>query len=168
LYKQFIDGFLREAYSGYPEASQDLCIITTKDKAAYQNDESDPKQEEARRGALVRTQGGGPMKTPSRPPWSMEFQSPFLGLSPEQVADAISKGFNNTVLETKYCTIIDEKSLQDGSALLMKIGAGRPDDNEPKLVTVRQPFGEVNAALGCYSIGELDPEEHLAGGAPSR
>jgi hypothetical protein len=168
LCKQFIDGFLREAYSGYQEASQDLCIITTKNKAAYQNDEPDPKQEEARRGALVRTQGGGPMKTPSRPPWSMEFQSPFLGLSPEQVAEFVSKELNDTILETRYCAIIDGKSLQDRSAPLVKIGGGRPEYDEPKLVTVRQPFGEVNAALGCYSIGELDPEEHLAGGAPSR
>jgi hypothetical protein len=98
----------------------------------------------------------------------MEFQSPFLGLSPEQVAEFVSEELNDTILETRYCAIIDGKSLQDRSALLVKIGGERPEDDEPKLVTVRQPFGEVNAVLGCYSIGELDPEELLAGGAPSR
>ena len=115
----------------------------------------------------MQTQGGEPMRTPSRPPWSMEFQSSFLGQSPEEVADFVSKELNDTILETGYCAIIDEKSLQDRSALLVWVG-GHQDNEEPKFITVRQPFGEINAVLGCYSIGELDPEEHLANGAPSR
>jgi hypothetical protein len=36
-----------------------------------------------------------------------------------------------------------------------------------EVVTVRQQFDKVNAALGCYSIGELDAEEQLAGGVSS-
>jgi hypothetical protein len=142
-------------------------MITTTDKSAYQHDESNPTPEEARRGVNAQTQGGGPMKTPTRPPWSMEFQSSFLGQSPEEVADFVSKELSGTILETEYCAIIDEKSVQDRSALLVRAG-GHQDGDEPKFVTVRQPFEEINAALGCYSIGELDPEEHLANGAPSR
>lgn len=79
----------------------------------------------------------------------------------------MSKELNDTLLDTKYCAIIDEKSLRDRSALLVQI-KGSHDDNEPNCITVRQPFEEVNAALGCYAVGELDPEEHLASGAPSR
>ncbi|KAM0689393.1 hypothetical protein Q7P36_011471 [Cladosporium allicinum] len=147
--EQFIDGFLREAYDGYPEASQDLCIITTKDKAAYQYDESDPNHEKAHGSTPGQTQGGGPMITPSRPPWSMEFRSPFLRQSPEQVADFLSKEFNDTTsLETGYCAIIDEKSLRDRSALLVVQKEGQQDEDEP-------------------SIGELGPEDHLASGAPT-
>jgi hypothetical protein len=97
----------------------------------------------------------------------MEFQSSFLGQSPEEVADFVSKELSGTILETEYCAIIDEKSVQDRSALLVRAG-GHQDGDEPKFVTVRQPFEEINAALGCYSIGELDPEEHLANGTPSR
>jgi hypothetical protein len=97
----------------------------------------------------------------------MEFRPPFLGQSPEEVADFMSEEFKDTLLETGYCAIIDEKSLRDRTALLVRIGGHQADD-EPKFVTVRQPFEEVNAALGCYSIGELDPEEHLASGAPPR
>ena len=108
------------------------------------------------------------MKTPSRPPWSMEFGSPFLNQSPEQVADFINKEFNDTTLETKYCAVIDERSLGDRSALLLVRTEALYDDDERRYVTVRLPFGEVNAALGCYSVGELDPEEHLANGAPLR
>jgi hypothetical protein len=97
----------------------------------------------------------------------MEFQSSFLGRSPEEVVNFVSKELIDTILETGYCAIIDEKSVQDRSALLVRVG-GHQDGHEPGFVTVRQPFEEVNAALGCYSIGELDPEEHLANGAPSR
>jgi hypothetical protein len=164
--EQLIDGFLREAYSAYPEASQDLCIIITKDKSAYQHDESDPTPSEARRSAPVQTQGGGPMRTPSRPPWSMDLRPPFLGQSPEEVANFLSKGFNDTLLETGCCAIIDEESLQDGSALLVVQKGGHQDDGGPNLIAVRLPFAEINAALGCYSVGELDPEDHLASDAP--
>ena len=166
--EQFIDGFLREAYDGYPEASQDLCIITTKDKAAYQHDQSDPTPEEVRTSAPGQTQGGGLTRTPSSPPWSVEFRSPFLRQSPEQVADFLSTELNDTtLLETEYCAIIDEKSLQDRSALLVVQKEGEQDEDEPRYVTVRLPYEEVNAALGCYSVGELAPEDHLANGAPT-
>ena len=98
----------------------------------------------------------------------MEFRSPFLRQSPEQVADFLSKEFTDTtLLETGYCAIIDEKSLRDRSALLVVHREGQQNDDEPRYVTVRLPYEEVNAALGCYSVGELAPEDHLANGAPT-
>jgi hypothetical protein len=98
----------------------------------------------------------------------MEFRSPFLRQSPEQVADFLSKeSIDTTLLETGYCAIIDEKSLRDISALLVVQKEGQHDADEPSYVTVRLPFGEANAALACYSVGELAPEDHLANGAPT-
>jgi hypothetical protein len=98
----------------------------------------------------------------------MESRPPFLGQSPEEVADFMIMGFEDTLLETGYCAIIDEKSLRDRNALLVVQKGGHQDDGGPNFVTVRLPFAEVNAALGCYSVGELDPEDHLASDAPSR
>ena len=84
------------------------------------------------------------------------------------MADFLSTELNDTtLLETEYCAIIDEKSLQDRSALLVVQKEGEQDEDEPRYVTVRLPFEEVNAALDCYSVGELGPEDHLASGAPT-
>lgn len=164
---KFIDAFLRKTYEGYPEAAQELCIITTKNALAYQIDESAPSPEEARQGALVRTQGGGPMKTPSRLPWSEDVQSVFRGQSAEEVAKGVRESFASTKIEIDYCAILDEKSLQDSTAIVARTKRAQSED-EPGFATVRQPFEEVNAALGAWSIGEGSLEEALEEGAPAR
>lgn len=153
---KLIDDFLRTSYDGYPEASQELCIITSRDRAAYQHDESKPSKEEIARGMRVKTQGGGPMKTPSRPPWKVDFSPPFLNKSPEEVAKVLRYELDNTLLGLDYCAIIDVKSLQDRRALVMH--TVKPED-EHEYKMVRVPFEEVNAVLVCCSIGETDLDD---------
>ncbi|KAI7183976.1 hypothetical protein KC363_g7942 [Hortaea werneckii] len=164
---KFIDAFLRKTYEGYPEAAQELCIITTKDASAYQIDESAPSPEEARQRALVRTQGGGPMKTPSRPPWSEDVKSVFRSHTPREVAKGIRESFAGTKLEIDYCAILDENSLQDSTAIIARTKPAQSED-VPGFATVRQSFEEVNAAIGAWSIGEGSLEEALEEGAPAR
>lgn len=105
------------------------------------------------------------MKTPSRPPWSTEVQSPFLGFSQEQVAECLKQDFRDTVLQVKYWAVLDEKSLSDRRAILVQTEGPFPevegDDSEPSILTVRVPFERVNASLACYDVGETDIYEDL-------
>lgn len=114
----------------------------------------------------MRTQSGGPMKTPSRLPWPEDVQSLFRGQSAEEVAKGVRESFAGTKLEIDYCVILDEKSLQDSTAIIARMKRAQSED-DPGFATVRQPFEEVNAALGAWSIGEGSLEEALEEGAPA-
>lgn len=115
----------------------------------------------------MQTHGGGPMKTPSRPPWSEDVQSVFRGRNVEEVAKGVKESFADTELDVRYCAILDEKSLQDSTAIIAQIKLVQNEDMAG-CTTVRQPFEEVNAALGAWSIGEGSLEEALEDGAPAR
>ena len=60
-----------ETYDGYPEAAQDLVLITTTEWSQYERNEArlDPEEAKKHEHTKYRTHGGGPMKVPSRPPW---------------------------------------------------------------------------------------------------
>lgn len=115
----------------------------------------------------MRTRGGGPIKTPSRPPWSEDLKSVFCAQNAEDVANGVRESFAGTKLEIDYCAILDENSLQDSTAIIVRTKPVQGQD-VPRFATVRQPFEEVNAALGAWSIGEGSLEEALEEGAPAR
>lgn len=105
------------------------------------------------------------MKTPSRLPWSEDVQSVFHGQSAEEVAKGVRESFAGTKLEIDYCAILDEKSLQDSTAIIARTKQAQ-SEGEPGFATVRLLFEEVNAALGAWIIGEGSLEEALEEGAP--
>jgi hypothetical protein len=61
-------------------------MVTTQDWSHYR-DEARLDLEEARaQGQVAIPRGGGPMTTPSRPPWTTQFKTPFKNQSPEGIA----------------------------------------------------------------------------------
>ena len=158
---QLIEDFLVEAYGGYPEAPQDLALITTTDWYQYEKNEARLDPEEAKKQrAKYRTHGGGPMKVPSRPPWKDDdFESPFLYATPEHVAEALraAKGVPGG-LSRDYCIILDRQTTEDRTALLIKTKRDEaenmpPGNEKTPIVKVRETFKEANGLITSASVG---------------
>ena len=150
-----------ETYDGYPEAAQDLVLITTTDWSRYEKNEArlDPEEAKKHEHAKYCTYGGGPMKVPSRPPWKEDddFESPFLDASPEQVAEAL-RGAEGA-LSRNYCVVLDRQTTEDRTALLVKTKRDEADDlppgsdQETPIVKVRETFKEANGLIASASVG---------------
>jgi hypothetical protein len=157
---QLINDFLVETYDGYPEAPQDLVSITTTDWSQYSKNEAKLDSEEAKKQhAKYLTHGGGPMKVPSRPPWSKDFESPFLDQAPEDVAGALraAEGAPGD-LSRDYCIILDLQTIEDRTALLVKTKKDEGDNlppgyGETPIVKVRESFKEANGLVVSASVG---------------
>jgi hypothetical protein len=153
---------LIETYSGYPEAAQDLVLITTTDWSQYEKNEVRLDLSEAsKQRAKYRTHGGGPMRIPSRPPWqeNNDFESPFLDATPEHVATAL-RGAEGAPgdLSRNYCVILDRQTAVDRTALLVKTkrdGADNlpPGNEDTPIVKVRETFKEANGLIASASVG---------------
>ena len=152
-----------ETYDGYPEAAQDLVLITTTEWSQYERNEARLDPEEAEKQHVkYRTHGGGPMKVPSRPPWKEDddFESPFLDATPEQVAEAL-RGAEGAPgdLSRDYCVILDRQTTVDRTALLVKTKRDEADnlppgsDQETPIVKVRESFKEANGLIASASLG---------------
>jgi len=142
-------------------------MMTTADEEAYQHNEAAHTEEAVSKGHAVQTHGGGPMRIPSRPPWSLQFNSPFLRQDADRVATRLKRDFARTQLNIEFFAILDEKSLEERTALVVDAKHSRQDGREG-VQTARQPFEEVNAVLVCWSIGEGSIGEALTNGAPER
>lgn len=142
--------------------------MTTLEKSAYQHVESLDSESSSGRAALnhlVPLQGSRPTKTPSRPPWTLAFESPFAGESPEEITKAIRERFRETLLDTMFCAVLDKRSKEERCAILMQthdFPAVDGQDEEPGYITVRVPFQKVAVSLGCYGLGEGDIYDDLA------
>ena len=150
-----------ETYEGYPEAPQDLVLITTTDWSQYEKNEAKLDPEEAKKQhAKYRTHGGGPMKVPSRPPWKDDdFKSPFLDAAPEHVAEALraAEGVLGD-LSRDYCVILDRQTTEDRTALLVKTKRDEtdnlpPGNEETSIVKVRETFQEANGLITSAESG---------------
>ena len=151
-----------ETYSGYPEAAQDLVLITTTDWSQYERNEARLDPEEAKKQHVkYRTHGGGPMRIPSRPPWqeNNDFESPFLDATPEHVATAL-RGAEGAPgdLSRNYCVILDRQTTEDRTALLVKTKRDEadnlpPGNEETSIVKVRETFKEANGLIASASVG---------------
>jgi hypothetical protein len=157
---QLIDEFLVETYAGYPEAPQNLVLITTTDWSQYVGNEVKLDPSEAKKQhAKYRTHGGGPMRVPSRPPWSDDFESPFLDQTPEDVAGALraAEGAPGD-LSRDYCIVLDLQTTEDRTVLVVKTKKDEGDNlppghEETSIVGVREIFGEANGLVVSASVG---------------
>lgn len=149
-----------ETYNGYPEAPQDLVLITTTDWSEYSRNEARLDPEEAKKQQIkYRTHGGGLMKVPSRPPWGDDFQSPFLDHTPEDVAEAL-RGAEGAPgdLEKDFLVILDQQTTRDRTALLVKTQRSEVDKlprghDESPIVKIRETFKEANGLIASASAG---------------
>lgn len=104
------------------------------------------------------------MTTPSRPPWTKDVKSVFHGQSVEEVAQAVREGFEGTLIERDYCAVLKVRSVREGTVVVVRTGSGG-SGNETGFATVKLPFGEVNPAMGAWSLGEGSLEGAWDGGA---
>ena len=151
-----------ETYDGYPEAAQDLVLITTTDRSQYERNEARLDPEEAKKQHVkYRTHGGGPMRIPSRPPWqeNNDFESPFLDATPEHVATAL-RGAEGAPgdLSRNFCVILDRQTAEDRTALLVKTKRDETDNlppgiEETSIVKVRETFKKANGLIASASLG---------------
>jgi hypothetical protein len=145
---------LVETYEGYPEAPQDLVVITTTDWFRYEKNEARLDPEESKeQHTKYRTHGGDPMRVLSRPPWKDDFESPFLEATPEQVAEALqaAEGVPGD-LSRDYCVILDRQTIEGRTALLVKTRRDEtdnlpPGNEETSIVKVRETFKEANGLI---------------------
>jgi hypothetical protein len=152
---------LVETYEGYPEAPQDLVVITTTDWSRYGENEVrlDPKEAKEQH-AKYRTHGGGPMRVPSRPPWKDDdFESPFLDATPEHVAGALqaAEGIPGD-MSREYCVILDRQTVEDRTAVLIKTKKDEsdtlpPGNEDTMIVKVRETFKEANGLIVSVRTG---------------
>lgn len=143
-------------------------ILTNLNWTHYETDESQLNPDEARKQkSRALTHGGGPMKVPSRPPWTTNFSSPFEGKTPEDVARHLSGAEDAPGhLNRMYCAILDEQSAKVRSVLLMKTKRTEGDNLPPgcekwEIVKVREEWKEADAVLQSASVGVSLLEEIL-------
>jgi len=94
-----------------------------------------------------------------------------MGQSLKHIAKTLREGFGGTLLDTKFCAVLDGRSKEDGCVILMQTHGfppveGQDDISEPECITVRVPFERVAVCLGCYSLGEGDIYDHLEEHSP--
>ncbi|KAI7426756.1 hypothetical protein KC368_g18245, partial [Hortaea werneckii] len=109
---ELINDFLKEAYKFLEEGGlPSLTILTTRDWSSYQ-----PSQ--------------GKDLPYDEPPWTLEFNSPFLGMTPLKVASLLREeatfppfkqelSDGDKVVSTEYCAILDNQTLSDGETALL-------------------------------------------------
>lgn len=106
------------------------------------------------------------MKSPSRPPWTTRFETPFTKQKPEVIAQYLqnAKGMPSNI-NKEYCIIVDERALQDKSVLLVKTSRGPksnlPKDDQSPIVRYRSSFDEANGIIQSVCAGHGSLEEVL-------
>ncbi|KAG9693758.1 hypothetical protein KCU95_g6221, partial [Aureobasidium melanogenum] len=90
-----------------------------------------------------------PVEGPSNP------NSPFIGKSPEECHKLLLKLCEDTESELlhRYFAIMDERSMQDDTVLLVRAG----DGDEVELSSVRATFEASPSSLVCYLTGHSSP-----------
>jgi hypothetical protein len=106
------------------------------------------------------------MKTPSRPPWTTRFETPFKNHSPEDVARTLQSAQDMpSDVSKSFCVILDARTLEDKSVLLVKTsrgaGSNLPRENQSSIVKYRSSFEEANSIMQGVCIGEGSLEELL-------
>jgi len=163
---QLINEFLVKTYAGEPDAPEDLCVITTQDWSQYCDEARLSPKEARKQGQVAIPRGGGPMKSPSRPPWTTSFETPFRNQDPESIAQFLQNaGDMPSDMEKRYCIILDERTFQDKSVLLVKTSRGPesnlPENNQSPIVQYRSSFEDANAILQTVCVGQGSLEAEL-------
>lgn len=112
------------------------------------------------------------------PPWTQEFNSPFLGMSPLEVASLLrdkatfppyklERPNGDEIVSTGYCAILDHQSLSDRKTALLvrtrrELGENLPGelDHSP-IVQCRMSWEDVEQSLAAWSIGDGSMEETM-------
>lgn len=110
------------------------------------------------------------------PPWTQEFNSPFLGMNPLEVASLLreeatfppyklERPDGDKVVSTEYCAILDYQTLSDRKTALIvrtrrELGENLPSelDHSP-IVQCRMNWEDVEQSLAAWSIGDGSMEE---------
>lgn len=147
-------------------------MITTLDWPQYRDEARLSSKEARKQGQVVMPRGGGPMRSPSRPPWTIRFETPFKNQEPEDIAHFLqnAKGMPSS-MEKRYCVIMDERTQQDKKVLLVKTSRGPesnlPENNKSPIVQYRSSFGEANAILQTVCVGQGSLEAVLWNAHPT-
>lgn len=109
-------------------------------------------------------------------PWTREFNSPFLDISPLQVASLLreeaafppikpDRPDSDKVVSTEYCAILDNQTLSDGETALLVRTRRVPGENllpeldHSPIVQCRMKWEDVEQSLSAWSIGSGSMEE---------
>lgn len=101
---------------------------------------------------------------------TLEFNSPFLGLSPSEVASLLREeaafspfkqglADGDKVVSTEYCAILDNQTSSDGDTALLVRTRRVPGENLPSkpdhspIVQCRMEWEDVEQSLLAWSIG---------------
>ncbi|KAG9681075.1 hypothetical protein KCU95_g15133, partial [Aureobasidium melanogenum] len=111
---ELINEFLVKAYAADTDAPEDLCILTTKDWSHYRNEARLSPGEAQKQGRVAVPRGGGPMESPSRPPWTKRFETPFKDRDPKDIAQTLrsAEGLLSN-MNKEFCIVLDEQTVQD-------------------------------------------------------
>ncbi|RMY71684.1 hypothetical protein D0864_10591 [Hortaea werneckii] len=143
-----INNFLIEAYKFIEDDDlPSLTVITTRDWASYQPSE-------------------GKDAPYSELPWTQEFETPFLGMTPLEVANMLreeatfppynmERPDGDKAVSTEFCVILDEQTLIDGkTALLVRtrraLGENLPGElDQSPIVEYRMHWEDVDQSLSA-------------------
>lgn len=106
------------------------------------------------------------MESPSRPPWTKQFETPFKDQDLHDIARTLrgAEGLLPSV-NKNYCIVLDCQSIQNKSVLLVKTSRGPesnlPSDNESLVIQYRTSFEQANSIIQGVCIGEGSLEELL-------
>jgi hypothetical protein len=157
---------LVKTYAADTDAPENLCVLTTQDWSRYRDEACLSHKEAQKQGRVAVPRGGGPMESPSRPPWTKQFETPFKYQDPQEVVRFLqnAQGLPSRV-SREFCVILDGQTLEDKIVLLVKTSRGLesnlPRDNESPVVQYRCPFKEANSIIQGVCIGEGSLEELL-------
>ncbi|KAG9848619.1 hypothetical protein KCU98_g5329, partial [Aureobasidium melanogenum] len=149
---ELINEFLVKAYAADTDASENLCVLTTQDWSHYRDEARLSPGEAQKQGRVAVPRGGGPMESPSRPPWTKRFETPFKNRDPEDIAQNLqtAEGLLST-MNKDFCVVLDGQTVQDKSVLLVKTSRGPesnlPSDNESSIVQYRTSFEQANSIV---------------------
>ncbi|KAG9589250.1 hypothetical protein KCU86_g8312, partial [Aureobasidium melanogenum] len=118
---ELINEFLVKAYAADTDASENLCVLTTQDWSHYRDEARLSPGEAQKQGRVAVPRGGGPMESPSRPPWTKRFETPFKNRDPEDIAQNLqtAEGLLST-MNKDFCVVLDGQTVQDKRRRLSK------------------------------------------------
>lgn len=106
------------------------------------------------------------MESPSRPPWTQRFGTPFKNRDSKDIAQTLrsAEGLLSN-MNKEFCILLDEQTVQDKSVLLVKTSRESesylPSDNENPIVQYRTPFEQANSIVQGTCVGEGSLEAML-------
>lgn len=155
-----------KAYAAGTDAPENLCILTTQDWSHYSDEARLSPAKAQKQGRIALSRGEGPMESPSRPPWTKRFQTPFKNQNPKDVAQTLRNAEAlPSNMSKEFCIVMDRRTIWDQSVLLVRTSgepeSNLPSDNDSPIVQYRTSFEQANSIIQGVCIGEGSLEELL-------